>query len=185
MKKSTLTASVALAATMAFATTSLSAQAQTRPPAKGQAEVLYAISPADMVAILDDLGLAHEYLGDSTNDFLVTTSNGFKFGVFLTVCDLPDQPLGCLGIELLASWGVDAGKEDLAAKKANDFNATMSLVKTYSIDGDGIYMQRYVILDQGVTSDHINDQISEFLGMSVNFAEAINEATGMTLNGGM
>jgi hypothetical protein len=145
-------------------------------PRIGQAQVYRTVNPADMSTLLNGLDFQAVKKGGERR-FDIETRDGFKFSVELTVCDVEDEPPGCLGVNLYATWGMEPGDETKLRAAVDRFNNEYRIGKALLLE-DSVYAERYVITDGGVTLDHIRDEIGEFESAMGAFAELMAEALG-------
>lgn len=141
--------------------------------------VYLTVSSADFTSFLSGLGYSDiEEVSD--NVFALSTANGFKFLIALVVCDSSDTSSdpGCYGIEMFATWTIDAADIPDVTAAANTYNSTMSLAKSYVAD-DALTIQRYSITDGGVTRAHLESEVREFLAAANALADSVAETTGI------
>lgn len=149
----------------------LPAEAQSR---RGTEEVYFALTHADLQSVLARQGY-EELKQVEPGTFNITVSDGFKMTVEQRVCDAEGQPEGCLGLSIMASWGYSPEQRPTLEALANDFNGQYSIAKVIVFD-DSIAVERYVITDGGVTLDHVERELSEFLNISDVLVERMIEA---------
>jgi len=151
----------------------LPAAAQSR----GTEQVYFALSHADLRGILSSQGY-DEVKQSEPGIFNITVADGFKMTVEQRLCDVEGQPAGCLGMSIMASWGYSPDQRPTLETLANEFNGQYSIAKVIVFD-DAIAIERYVITDGGITSDHVVSELREFLGMSDVLVEQMIKALGL------
>lgn len=147
----------------AIATTFLIAspvQAQTAPARTGTATIYRSINAAELNQVLT--GKGYTVVKENETDFAVTTESGFRFQVVLTACDVVGQPAGCLGVSLRATWGMEASDEPRLRPVVQNFNTEYRIGKALVLE-DSVFVERYAIMDGGVTLDHIGNELTAFL----------------------
>ena len=150
------------------------AEAQSR---RSTEEVYSALTHADLQSVLARQGY-EELKQAQPGAFNITVSDGFKMTVEQRVCDADNQPEGCLGMSIMASWGYSPDQRPILEELANTFNGQYSIAKVIVFD-DAVAIERYVITDGGVTLDHVERELQEFLNMSDVLVERMIEALGL------
>ncbi len=158
---------IAFAALAAFA---LPAAAQTQPR-KTTTTVYHALTSADLDAMLAEAGYT-DVTRVSDKQVNVVAPDGFHFTLTQAVCDAPDQPQGCLGLSIQATWTIKASDIQPLTPALNQFNVDYAMGKAL-IFPDFVMLDRYAITDGGVTLMHIRQEIGEFLNMSQILEEAM------------
>ena len=158
---------IAVAALAAFA---LPAAAQT-PSRKTTTVVYSALTAADLDALLAEAGYT-DVTRVSDKQVNVVAPDGFNFTLTQAVCDAPDQPEGCLGLSIQATWTIKARDRAVLTPTLNQFNIDYAMGKALLFD-DYVMLDRYAITDGGVTLMHIRQEIGEFLSMSQLLEEAM------------
>lgn len=149
----------------------LPAEAQT-PPRKTTTVVYNALTPADLDALLAEAGYT-DVTRVSDKQVNVVAPDGFHFTLTQAVCDAPDQPQGCLGLSIQATWTIKASDETPLAPVLHQFNVEYPMGKALIFD-DVVMLDRYAITDGGVTFMHIRHEINEFLSLSQILEEAMS-----------
>ena len=154
--------------------TAMPAAAQT-PPRKQTTVVYHALTGSELEGLLREGG----YTGIerfSDKQLIVTAADGFVFGLTQTVCDVEGTAGGCLGINIQASWDVKASDQAALRPMIDTFNATYAFAKAMLFP-DHVLVERYVITDGGVTLEHIQREVAEFLTLT----ELLEQATAEVL----
>lgn len=174
-----MTFKTGLGSACALALTALapSMTALAAPPAVETKQVFNAVTKADIISVLDELGWEHEPSEEFKDFTFVTTADGWVFHIGTRVCDLKDQPPGCLGIEMLGYWGMDDLDEAALAKAVTKFNQSNVIGKAWigtASDSDlAAWMARYVITDNGISRGNIYANLIEFNAAMGSFDEAL------------
>jgi len=158
---------IVAAVTAAFA---LPAAAQTASR-KTTTVVYSALTAADLDALLAEAGYT-DVTRVSDKQVNVVAPDGFNFTLTQAVCDAPDQPEGCLGLSIQATWTIKARDRAVLTPALNQFNIDYAMGKALLFD-DFVMLDRYAITDGGVTLMHIRQEIGEFLSMSQLLEEAM------------
>lgn len=156
-----------VAALTAFA---LPAAAQTQSR-KTTTVVYSALTPADLDAMLAEAGYT-DVTRISDKQVNVVAPDGFHFTLTQAVCDAPDQPQGCLGLSIQATWTIKASDVTPLRPALNQFNIDYAMGKALVFD-DFVMLDRYAITDGGVTLMHLRQEITEFLSLSQILEEAM------------
>ncbi len=160
----------AIAIFVAVAAAALPAAAQT-PPRKTTTTVYHALTAADLDAMLVEAGYTDvERVSDKQVN--VVAPDGFHFALTQAVCDAPEQPQGCLGLSIQATWTIKDSDIVPLRPAMEQFNIDYAFGKALIFD-DFVMLDRYVITDGGVTLTHILQEIGEFLGLSQILEEAM------------
>lgn len=154
----------------ALAAIALPATAQTQPR-KTTTTVYHALTSADLDAMLAEAGYA-DVTRVSDKQVNIVAPDGFHFTLTQAVCDAPDQPQGCLGLSIQATWTIKAGDVTPLRPALDQFNVDYAMGKALIFD-DFVMLDRYAITDGGVTLMHIRQEIGEFLNMSQILEEAM------------
>jgi hypothetical protein len=170
-------AAFAAAVVLSAALPAAPAQAQSTEPRVSQQQVYRTYTIAEMSTLLNGLGYASVKKAEGGR-FDIETETGFKFSVELTVCDVENEPAGCLGINLFASWGIEPGDETKLRTAIDRFNNEYRIGKALLLD-DSVYAERYVITDGGVTQAHIAEEIAEFESAMEAFVGVMADALGI------
>ncbi|GAA0644842.1 YbjN domain-containing protein [Brevundimonas lenta] len=175
MRKSSVAAiCAALAIGLPVAATTTPAAAQ--EARVGQAQIYRSLLQSDLASLLNDMGFATVKKAQGGR-FDIETTDGFKYSVELMICDLEDQPPGCLGVSIFATWGVNAGDETKLRGAIDNFNNEYRIGKALMLE-NSIYAERYVTTDGGVTLQHIREEIGEFEAAMFQFNEMMNQSLG-------
>jgi hypothetical protein len=161
---------IAIVAALAAAF-ALPAAAQT-PPRKTTTVVYTALTSADLDALLVEAGYT-DVTRVSDKQVNVVAPDGFHFTLTQAVCDAPDQPQGCLGLSIQATWTIKASDQTPLRPVLNQFNVDHAMGKALIFD-DFVMLDRYAITDGGVTFMHIQHEINEFLSLSQILEEAMS-----------
>jgi len=148
--------------------------AEAQQSRRGTEQVYYALTHADLQTLLAGQGF-EELKQVEPGIFNITTSDGFKMTIEQRLCDVQGQPEGCLGLSIMATWGFSPDQQPTLAALANTFNLEFSIGKVMLFN-DAIAIERYVITDGGVTLTHIENELTEFLGISNVLLEQMVEA---------
>ena len=151
----------------------LPAAAQT-PPRKTTTVVYNALTAADIDALLAEAG-STDVTRISDKQVNIVAPDGFHFSLTQAVCDAPDQPQGCLGLSIQATWTIKASDVQPLGPVLNQFNIDYAMGKALVFE-DVVLLDRYAITDGGVTFMHIRQEIGEFLNMSQILEEAMATA---------
>lgn len=170
-------AAVAAAAVLSAVMAAAPAQAQSTAPRVSQQQVYRTVNLQEVQTLLNGMGFASVKKG-AENRFDIETTSGFKFAVELTVCDVENEPPGCLGVNLFATWGIEPGDESKLRTAIDRFNNEYRIGKALIVE-DSIYAERYVITDGGVTLGHISEEIVEFESAMDAFVGLMAEALGL------
>lgn len=145
-------------------------EAQTRSR-KATTVVYTALTAADLDALLVEAGYT-DVTRVSDKQVNVVAPDGFHFTLTQAVCDAPDQPQGCLGLSIQATWTIKASDHAALTPALNQFNIDYAMGKALIFD-DFVMLDRYAITDGGVTFMHIRHEINEFLSLSQILEEAM------------
>ena len=160
-----------IAVFVAVAAVALPAEAQTRPR-KTTTVVYNALTSSDLDALLVEAGYTDvERISDKQVN--VVAPDGFHFTLTQAVCDAPDQPQGCLGLSIQATWTIKTSDEAPLRPVLHQFNVEYAMGKALIFD-DVVMLDRYAITDGGVTFMHIRHEINEFLSLSQILEEAMS-----------
>jgi hypothetical protein len=169
-------------AVLAVAGAALAPLSHAAGPTRGTETVVYTITKADIVGMLDRLELQHEP-SEAFEGYEWVSSGDYVLHVGPQVCDVEGLPPGCFALSMLAYWTIDQEKIDDALVAVNDFNRSYYLTRAYleeldAEDGEVVAMiGRYAITDAGVTLAHLEDNIVEFLRILDDFDAALEEAS--------
>lgn len=141
----------------------LPAAAQTQPR-KTTTTVYHTLTAADLDALLVEAGYT-DVTRVSDKQVNVVAPDGFHFTLTQAVCDAPEQPQGCLGLSIQATWTIKDSDIAPLRPAMEQFNVDYAMGKAL-IFSDFVMLDRYVITDGGVTMTHIVKEIGEFLGLS-------------------
>jgi hypothetical protein len=148
------------------------------PPAVETKQVLNAVTLNDVRSIIDELDWTREPSEEIDGFDLVTTYDGWIFHIGTRICDIKDQPPGCLGIEMLAYWAMDEVDYNELADLINEFNRTSVIGKAYistaSDSNLAAWVARYVITDNGISSKNIYANLIEFNAALAAFDEELD-----------
>ncbi|MGV9009437.1 hypothetical protein [Brevundimonas sp.] len=162
MRQSKICISAALAAVLLVAAPA-QAHAQDPVPARsGTATIYRAINAVEMNRVLEGKDYA-SVVKENETDFAITTQSGFKFHVMLMACNIENQPAGCLGVSIRASWDLEARDVAILRPVIHSFNSEYRIGKALMLE-DAIFIERYAIMDGGVTLEHLSNELIEFLG---------------------
>lgn len=151
--------------------------AQATEPRVSQQQVYRTVNVQDMSVLLNGLGFASVKKG-AEGRFDIVTEGGFHFAVELSVCDVENEPPGCLAVNLFALWDIEPGDETKLRTAVDRFNNDYRIGKALIVE-DSVYAERYVITDGGVTLTHISEEIAEFEAAMGAFVEVMAEALGL------
>jgi hypothetical protein len=149
-------------------------------PTRGTEAVVYTITQADIIGMIDRLELEHEP-SEVFEDYEWVRSGDFVLHVGPEVCDVEGHAPGCYALSMLAYWTIDQEQILEALAAVNDFNSTYFLTRAYLTElayenGEAVAMLgRYAITDAGVTIAHLEDNLSEFLSILDEFDAALSE----------
>lgn len=152
------------AAIAALALAAPAASAQAIPNA---AAIINGFTAADLASVAADLGYASQSIvsDNGAAGLSITTPEGYQFFVAPTVCTPK-----CLGLDIVAFFGPSSATTLTAA---NDFNASLSLAKTF-IASDTIILSRYVIADYGTARGNVGAEFTNFIGLAVRYASYLS-----------
>jgi len=159
---------IAVAALAAAFAQPVAAQTQSR---KTTTVVYSALTPADLDAMLAEAGYT-DVTRVSDKQVNVVAPDGFHFTLTQAVCDAPDQPQGCLGLSIQATWTIKTSDVTPLRPALNQFNIDYAMGKALVFD-DFVMLDRYAITDGGVTLMHLRQEITEFLSLSQILEEAM------------
>jgi hypothetical protein len=161
----------------AMAGPALAQSAGSIPPRTGTAPIQRSINASEVERLLRAQGYAAvDKISDT--EFVVLTEDELKFSVGLTACDVQGQPPGCLGLSILASWGMEPGDRAKLVPVVETINSQYRIAKVMMID-QAIFMERYVITDGGVTLDHIAEELGQFEISAGLLLDAMIKALGL------
>jgi hypothetical protein len=158
---------LAMTAALLAATPAMAAER----PSSGKAQVNYTITPEQVAAVMRKSGFKTKILPDKHKEGEKPSwtiegrdKQPFFMGSDVRACDADGYPKGCLGIRFYASMELD--KDDLATARrtADRYNREYYIGKAYvSDDGKSLYFENYLMIDGGVTTDHIEQNLDNFL----------------------
>jgi hypothetical protein len=171
-----------LAAAIALVLGSTAAAQAQVPPATGSAEVLYSVTSRDIEAIATKIGYVSEVdtkrgqvLARIFTNEADRKAKLSRFSIALTVCNRPQQPPGCLGVMFV--YAADLAAKDAARARdfANSFNSTYNFGRAY-IDRDALVLDYYIMTDNGITANNVEEVVREFDGLIGVFLEGWEKA---------
>lgn len=170
---------LAMTAVMLAATPAMAAEL----PRTGRAEVYYTITAEQVASVLRKAGFKTKVVADEHKEgeqpswtIQAEDKTPFYMGVDVRACDADGYPKGCLGLRFFASMDLEASDLAVARRTAERYNRDYYIGKAYvSDDGKSLYFENYLMLDGGVTMDHLEKNLSNFLSGYDSLADLYEE----------
>lgn len=140
-------------------------------PRAGKAQVLYSVTAEQVARVLRKGGFKTKIVADKVKpgekpSWTIEAENRVPFymGADVRACDTDGYPKGCLGIRYFASMDLEKADLATARRTADRYNRDFYIGKAYvSEDGKSLYFENYLMLDGGVTEDHLEKNLDNFL----------------------
>ncbi|WGM40846.1 YbjN domain-containing protein [Caulobacter sp. NIBR1757] len=140
-------------------------------PRTGRAEVYYSVTAEQVASVLRKAGFKTKVVADAHKDgekpswtIQAEDNTPFYMGVDVRACDAEGHPKGCLGLRFFASMDLETSDLAVARRTADRYNRDYYIGKAYvSDDGKSLYFENYLMVDGGVTMDHLEKNLSNFL----------------------
>jgi len=131
-------------------------------PAQAQeaSRVMAALDFGDLRAIASELDFDIRDEGvDQDGDYYldVETESGLPFTAYGVICDETDPTTGCIGLNLVTTFSLEAGTDVHAAVES----VQNAFIKVYR-SGDDLRIARYVIFDEGITRGNLKANVEVF-----------------------
>lgn len=147
----------------------------TAAPADAQdnSRVMKALEFGELRAIAADLDYLVTGEGvDQDGDYYldVETDSGLPFTAYGVICDEDDPTKDCIGLNLVTTFSLEAGKDVQAAVDT----VQNAFIKVYK-SGEDLRIARYVIFDEGITRGNLQANVEVFVDIADMVWEQLSE----------